>query len=225
MAALIAVVCVSSGHIVKANADPTVAPKRESIEWCDVWVTGANETNLPRVLLIGDSISRLYYPGVEKALEGKAQCARLATSTCVCDPTYLKELSLLLDNYTFDVIHINNGLHGFGYSEQDYAKSLPGVLQYVKDHAQGAKIIWANTTPVRKVKNLSELDARTERVKERNRIADAAAKAQGIPIDDLFAPVVDHPEYFSKDGVHYNGKGAAVLSHVVADAILKGLAK
>jgi len=37
---------------------PTVGaapPARESIEWCDIWISHANETNLPRVLLIGDS--------------------------------------------------------------------------------------------------------------------------------------------------------------------------
>jgi hypothetical protein len=38
-------------------------PARESIEWCDIWVSHANETNLPRVLLIGDSITRAYFPG------------------------------------------------------------------------------------------------------------------------------------------------------------------
>ena len=40
------------------NAAP---PGRESIEWCDIWITHANETNLPRVLLIGDSIARDYF--------------------------------------------------------------------------------------------------------------------------------------------------------------------
>src|SRR2546428_13700553 len=62
--------------VAKLNAAP---PARESIEWCDIWISHANETNLPRVLLIGDSIARDYYPEVEKRLAGKAFVARLTT--------------------------------------------------------------------------------------------------------------------------------------------------
>jgi len=46
-------------------------PAREAIEWCDIWISHANETNLPRVLLIGDSIARDYYPEVESVSPGK----------------------------------------------------------------------------------------------------------------------------------------------------------
>jgi len=35
-------------------------PKREGIEWCDVWITHGTEYDLPRVLLIGDSITQNY---------------------------------------------------------------------------------------------------------------------------------------------------------------------
>src|SRR3954468_15140882 len=52
-------------------------PSHESIEWCDIWISHANETNLPRVLLIGDSIVRDYYSEVEKQLAGKAFVGRL----------------------------------------------------------------------------------------------------------------------------------------------------
>jgi len=42
-----------------AAAEPkTAMPSLESIEWCDIWISHANETNLPRVLLIGDSITQ-----------------------------------------------------------------------------------------------------------------------------------------------------------------------
>ena len=44
-----------------AAAEPeTPMPSLESIEWCDIWTSHANETNLPCVLLIGDSITRGY---------------------------------------------------------------------------------------------------------------------------------------------------------------------
>src|SRR3982750_2981738 len=87
-------------------------PARESIEWCDIWISHANETNLPRVLLIGDSITRAYYPEVESHLAGKAYVARLATSRFISDPILLQEIALVLGNTKFDIIHFNNGLHG-----------------------------------------------------------------------------------------------------------------
>ena len=51
-----------AGLLVTTHAGPSEHPPagRESIEWCDLWISHANETNLPRVLLIGDSITRAY---------------------------------------------------------------------------------------------------------------------------------------------------------------------
>jgi hypothetical protein len=71
---LILPVALSGCLISLTGAQPAdISPSgRESIEWCDIWISHANETNLPRVLLIGDSITRAYYPEVEKRLEGKA---------------------------------------------------------------------------------------------------------------------------------------------------------
>src|SRR2546428_10337357 len=101
-----------------AAAEPKAAmPSLESIEWCDIWISHANETNLPRVLLIGDSITRDYYPDVEKHLAGKAYVARLATSRFLTDPVLAKEIALVLEGTKFDVIHFNNGMHGWQHSE------------------------------------------------------------------------------------------------------------
>src|SRR5277367_7189511 len=92
-----------------AAAEPKNAPpSHESIEWCDIWISHANETNLPRVLLIGDSIVRDYYPEVEKHLAGKAFVARLSTSRFIGDAVLLKEIQLVLDGTKFDIIHFNN---------------------------------------------------------------------------------------------------------------------
>ena len=82
---------------IALNVVPTVLaaepPAREAIEWCDIWISHANETNQPRVLLIGDSIVRDYYPEVEKLLAGKAFVARLATSRFVADPVLSEKSS------------------------------------------------------------------------------------------------------------------------------------
>ena len=194
---------------------------RERIEWADIWVTDADKDDLPRVLLIGDSITRGYFAGVEKHLAGKAYCARLTTSKCVSDPSFLDEVQLLLKQYKFAVIHFNNGLHGWGYTEEQYRAGLVNLMETFDKHASNAKLIWATTTPVRERDDLSRVSQRTERVKARNRIAAEIVKERGIPADDLYGLVKQQPDWYSGDGVHFNGKGkeaqaAAVAEHSLA---------
>lgn len=200
-------------------------PIRENIEWCDIWIAHANENELPRVLLIGDSITRGYYGEVEKRLAGKAYVARLATSRFVADPIFAMELKLILSSAKYDVIHFNNGMHGWGYTEDEYRKHFPEFISILRQGAPGAKLICANTTPVRMEGNLSEFDPKTERVKVRNAIADEFAAKESIPVDDLFTLVAGHPEYNDAHGVHFNGKGIQAQAEQVAASIAAVLGK
>src|SRR5882724_4856335 len=160
-------------------------PAREAIEWCDVWITHANETNLPRVLLIGDSIARDYYPEVEKRLAGKAFVGRLATSRFVTDPVLLKEIESVLDGAKFDVIQFNNGMHGWQHSEAEYRKAFPKLIKTIRAHAPQARLIWANTTPLRDGKGVTyDTNAQysDDRIAVRNSLAAEVMAAEKIPI-------------------------------------------
>jgi len=205
-------------------AEPKAAPPaRESIEWCDIWISHANETNLPRVLLIGDSIARDYYSDVEKHLAGKAFVARLCTSRFVSDPVLLKEIALVLDQAKFDVIHFNNGMHGWQHSEEEYRKALPALIKTVHAHAPKAKLIWATTTPLRDGKGVTydtKAEYSDERIAARNAIAATILTAQKIPTDDLYTAMRGHPEYHS-DNVHFNGQGIQIQAAQVANEIEK----
>lgn len=193
---------------------------REQIEWRDIWVSGANDESLPRVLLVGDSIARSYFAHVEQELQGVYLCARLTTSTCVWDKVFEKELALLLDDYRFSVIHFNNGLHGWDYDEASYAKGLCRVLNYLAERCPESRLLLANTTPLRWADNLDVFDSKTDRVRERNRLTREIAFTRKLPVTDLFGCVIDHPEYYSEDGVHFNLDGQSVLGKHVARSIL-----
>ena len=203
-----------------ASADE---PVRERIEWADIWVTDADKDDLPRVLLIGDSITRGYFGDVEKRLAGKAYCARLTTSKCVSDPSFSDEVQLLLKHYKFATIHFNNGLHGWGYNEDQYRDGLLKFLATVKEYAGDAKLIWATTTPVRERSDLQQLGEKTERVKARNKIAAEIMKEHDIPTNDLFGLVDEHPDWHSTDGVHFNAKGKEAQAKQVAENVMKCL--
>ncbi len=193
---------------------------RERIEWCDIWFTDAEKDAAPRVLLMGDSITRGYFGAVEKALGGRAYCGRLTTSRSVCDPVLFQELGLVLGQYEFAVVHFNNGLHGWGYSEEEYAAGFERLLDAFKEQAPKAQLVWASTTPLREDSSSKE---KRERVARRNAIAAAAVDERGIPTNDLHALVTAHPEFFGGDGVHFSNAGREAQGSQVAAAILEYL--
>ena len=198
-------------------------PIRERIEWIDIWVTDADKDDLPRVLFVGDSITRGYFGGVEKHLAGKAYCARLTTSKCVSDPTFDDDLLLLLKQYKFAAIHFNNGLHGWGYTEDQYRDGLLRTVAAVKQHSGDAKIIWATTTPMRESSDLQRFSEKTERVKVRNKLAAEIMNDNGVLTNDLFELVKDHVDWQSTDGVHFNTIGNEGLAKQVAESVMKHL--
>jgi len=206
--------------LLLASMSPADEPIRERIEWVDIWVTDADKDDLPRVLLIGDSITRGYFAEVERHLAGKACCARLTTSKCVSDPSFIDEVQLLLKHYRFAAIHFNNGLHGWGYTEEQYRQGLADSIDAIREGAGDAKIIWATTTPVRNRSDLEQFAERTARIEARNRIAAEIMKERGIPTNNLFGLVVDHPDWYSNDGTHFNGKGKAAQGMQVADKLI-----
>ncbi len=194
---------------------------RENIEWLDVWVPGNSVKDQPRVLLIGDSITRAYYKTVEDKLKGKAIVCRLATSKSLGDPGLLDEVKLVLGQAKFEVVHFNNGMHGWGYTEDEYAKAIPELVAVIRKAAPDAKLVWGSTTPVRVSGKIDQIDPKTDRVKVRNKAAAEVMEKEKIPVNDLFALVADKPDSFSQDGVHMTSKGSTALGEQVATQILK----
>ena len=218
---LTAISTVIFSLILPPSIAAAAPPAREAIEWCDIWISHANETNLPRVLLIGDSITRDYYPEVEKRLAGKAFVARLATSRFVADPVLLKEIELVLNQERFDVVLFNNGMHGWQHNEEEYQKGFPKLIKTIWARAPKAKLICATTTPLRDGKDITydtKAKYSDERIAARNTIVTEMVAAQKIPILDLNAVVRGHPEYHS-DNVHFNGQGSQILAAQVSEAV------
>jgi len=209
----------------QAAPDAPASPRifREDIEWLDIWMPDSKVTNQPRVLLIGDSITRAYNREVETALKGKAVVFRLATSKCAGDPALAEEISLILRQYQFDVIHFNNGIHGTEYSDEAYGDGLRDMTSILRKYDPRARLLWATTTPIRVSGRIDQLDSSNSRAIRRNAIAAAIMKQTGIPTDDLYNLVLDHPEYYQPDGIHFNEKGVEAEAKEVARQIAEVL--
>ena len=74
------------------------------------WDFVADDPKLPRVLLIGDSVSRGYTQAARKALAGKANVHR-APANCGPTASGVKNLEVWLGDGKWDVIHFNFGIH------------------------------------------------------------------------------------------------------------------
>lgn len=205
--------------IQNSQADPKQKIAREAKEWCNTWVDSAHLDDKPRFLMIGDSITNGYYNLASKALAEKAYGAKLTTSACVADPAFLKQLEGLLSQYKFAVIHFNNGLHGFAYTEEEYQAGYEKALEYVKKMAPSAKLILALSTPL---KSTSKKNALNPRVDERNKIVRTLAGKYNAQINDLHSISRGHPEYYS-DPYHYKKVAVELQAKQVADMIVMTL--
>jgi acyl-CoA thioesterase-1 len=195
---------------------------------------------LPRVLLIGDSISIGYTLAVRDLLKGKANVHRIPANG---GPTIngLKNLKQWLGDSKWDVIHFNWGLHDLKYMGPnnenradpkaagahvqvplaDYEKNLRELVGQMK--ATGAKLVWCNTTPV--------LEGSPGRVAgdelKYNEAAARVMKDAGIPTNDLWTHAkAKIREIQLPDGnVHFTTDGSKYLAGKVAAAIEAQLPK
>ncbi len=178
------------------------------------WDYVQDDQKLPRVLIIGDSISRGYTLPLRKALAGKANVHRAPEN---CGPTAngLKKLPIWLGNGKWDIIHFNFGIHDRKTPIEDYKQRLTSIVTQLK--ATGALVIWASTTPVTEggMKDATDAD-----LVARNAIAARVMRENGCIVDDLYAWMKpDLAKYQNANDVHFGSPGYEHLAERVARVI------
>ena len=202
--------------------------RTEEIEWTWEVRPAHVDAKLPNVLLLGDSITRAYFPEVGRQLAGVANVYLMASSTSVGDPRLARQIEEFssAEGVPFSVVHFNNGMHGWAYSEAEYREAFGAFLAEIRTIAPKAALIWATTTPVKKD---TEKDAATPgptnaRVMARNAIAAELVKPAGIAIDDQHALMLKHTE-LHQDNVHFSEEGAAIQGKQAAELIRERLGR
>lgn len=211
------------GSILAAVAQPA-ASITEKIEWTWTDRPDAPVAGLPNVLLLGDSITRAYYPAVANDLKGTANVYLFAGSACSGDyrlPEQIRDYFRMM-GVDFAAVHFNNGMHGWGYTEQQYAGGLPELIAAVRSGAPRAKLIWANTTPV--LHDSLKGEASNSRIDARNRLAAEVMSHEGIPIDDQHGLMLKHQD-LHQDNVHFTVAGSAIEAEQVAAMLRAAIVK
>jgi len=227
----------------EAKKKPKAAPAKRVKKVNPAMKKVEDVAGLPRVLLLGDSISIGYTVATREALAGKANVHRALAN---CGPTTRGVAAI--DGWlatggadkTWDVIHFNWGLHDLKYMgpkgqnladpkaptskpqvpPEAYEKHLDTLVTRLKK--TGATLIWRTTTPVpegakgRVVGDSAKYNAIAAKVMEKH----------GIETHDLYALALEKAEEIQRPAdVHYSSAGSLMLGKDVARVIETHLPK
>ena len=194
--------------------------QKENIEWVNIWCENTNDKTLPRVALVGDSITQQSFQTVQKELKGLALVDYFATSYSLLSPAYENMLTGFLNDSKYDVVCYNYGLHGYAINGENFEKAYRATIEKIR---KNSKMVISLTTCVRDKTDLTKISERWEhKVQERNLIAQKVAREYGIFVDDLFSVSMRlGVEGISIDGVHFNDYGKERIAKSKAEAIKK----
>ncbi len=200
---------------------------------------GGAGAGMPRVLLLGDSISLGYTPPVRRALAGAAEVVH-PPDNCQHTAFGLEHLEAWLGAGRWDVIHFNFGIHDthlldargalvtdapavpptavrIRHTPEQYRANLERIVDRLE--RTGAALVWASSTPV-----LHRAGERLDVIPAYNRVAADLMAARGIAVNDLFGFVMPHvKEWQRPDRCHFTVPGYEQLGRQVADAIRRAL--
>jgi acyl-CoA thioesterase-1 len=194
---------------------------------------------LPKVLILGDSISIGYTPFVKEMMLGIAEVFRpeLEDGTpenCAGTTKGVMELNRWLGDTKWNVIHFNFGLHDLKHIDPDTGENSMNpkdpqqapLKQYKKNLSQivdrlletGAHLIFATTTPYP-----NPVDGPLRKPGQAQKYNDAALKIvekQDIQVNDLYSFVKPQMETLMlKKNVHFNEDGSKALAEEVVRLI------
>ena len=192
-----------------------------------VFASMRDDPALPRVLLIGDSISIGYTVPLRTALAGIANVHRIPVNGGTSSNGLL-HIDAWLGDSRWEVIHFNWGLHDLWTTDgkprippTQYERNLWTLVKRLKETR--AKLIWCSTTPVP-----ADITSKTRcnaDVVAYNAVAQKVMDENGVPIDDLYAFALPQLKAIQiPANVHFTGDGSKVLARQVSAAIRNALA-
>ncbi len=196
---------------------------KEQFEWIHSWCDETIRNDLPRVLIVGDSITHNYQEKVRQLLKGVCYVDYISTSYAIDTKMYNQLVYTFMTDSRYALIHFNHGLHGIHLSKKSYKSRMNKLLSKMD---KDVKLILATSTVVYKEGNKRLDGAWMKRVRERNAAVQEIAEEKGCSVDDLYTVSVSIPkEYRYVDGTHYLQDGYAMLAEAVAECIRKELKK
>ena len=184
------------------------------------WDYVKDDPKLPRMLIIGDSISRGYTVALRNALQGKVNVHR-APANCSSTAYGLSKLDIWLGNNKepWDLIIFNFGIHDRRTGNDQYVANLTTIVGKLKQRSN--KVLFVTTTPIPEgaaefVENASE---------NSNRLATRVMNEHQIGTIDLYTAIKPEiAEYQLPQNCHFKEDGYTYMATYLAPFVLKSLA-
>jgi hypothetical protein len=196
---------------------------------------------LPKVLIIGDSIAGDYFSFTEEQLEGKALLFKPIvinekgdSTSCEGSTMGAKYIEQWIGDKKWDIIHFNFGLHDIKHIDpitgknsknlshpqqanpKQYAKNLNKIVSKLK--ASNAQLIFATTTPY--PDKLGRQMRSPGMPKVYNELALKIMTKNDIAINDLYSYVLPRMDELQRPkNVHFFELGSKELGQQVANSI------
>ena len=201
---------------------------------CDL---GVEDPRLPRILIIGDSISGHYLNPVRDGMRGRANVIGESSMTkgtwASMDPIFYRAdwaakddnlKKFLAERGPFQIVHFNNGIHNFFGAkpgdEVPYAEQLRKVVATIRE--AGALPIFANSTGTLGDNKIARSPNYLTNCKAFNAAAEKVMAELNVPVTDIFG--VTQPrieELISQDMIHLK----AAADPLMAAAIIARLSE
>lgn len=214
------------GYYFPVLLNQTLFGPRPYNEAGDAWAYVKDDPALPRVIIIGDSISRAYTARVRRDLAGKANVHR-APANCGPTGSFIKSGEIWLNqngSNQWDYVIVNFGIHD-GKQPEGYEERLRKVITRLKQtHAK--EIFWVRTTPWGKDGTVFE-GAAGDASQITNPVSDRVAMDEGLTVIDAHAimqPLVA-TDLNKKDFTHWTGEANNKLGRFIAQSVEPRLAK
>ena len=206
-------------------------------------VSSMPSIGLPKVLIIGDSISIGYTPFVKEIMKDRADVSRPMKSdgkpeNCEGTTKGVANIDRWIGDTKWDVIHFNFGLHDLKHVDKVTGKNSNNVedphqaelkqykrnLKKITDKllATNAKLVFATTTPYPEgtTKPLRDFGDETQY----NNVALKIMKKKGIVVNDLHTLMLPRMQELQRPvNVHFTEEGSRVLADQVVNSIASAL--
>lgn len=189
---------------------------RENVEWTNTWIESCTEPDKPRILIVGDSVTREIRSEMSKMFPQYA-FDFIGSSSSFEDPCFYNILEAFFSNnlYHYQTILCNIGAKHCWYLNTDgnaehAERYIDAFGRFVKYLQQKCSNILLLTTMPNKIKTDPTTwdEVKNIEIQKRNAIQTQVFAQQKLPIADLYSLVMQK-QYEYKDHCHFLQRSAS----------------
>ena len=205
---------------------------------CDL---GVEDPRLPRILIIGDSISGHYINAVTDGMRGRAniigESSMVKGTWASMDPRFYRAdwaskddnlKQFLAERGPFQIVHFNNGIHNFfGAKPGDevaYAEQLRKVVATIRE--AGAICLFANSTGTVADNTIAKSPNYLTNCKTFNAAAEKVMAELNVPVTDIYGVIQPRiKELISQDLIHPRAEAEPLMAGAIIARLNEALEK